>query len=146
MKHELPAKLSGIYRQKCIRRSVPLVRGFDDEFMAPQSRYTTVSKSDIQKDGRLEILAESEETGPYLILGDGGKRVFVTGHPEYDAATLDREYHRDITRGLDPKVPVHYYPDDDPSRTPMRSWRCHAMMLYTNWLNYYVYQVTPYVL
>lgn len=145
-KYELPKKLSGIYRQKTIRHSVPLVRGFDDEFFAPQSRYTTVKKQDIEREGRLEILAESEETGPYLILGDGGRRIFVTGHPEYDASTLDREYHRDIARGLNPSVPVNYYPSDDPGQSPTRSWRCHAMTLYTNWLNYYVYQVTPYVL
>lgn len=145
-KYELPRKLSGIYRQKTLRHSVPLVRGFDDEFLVPQSRYTSVRREDVEKDGRLEILAESEETGPYLIIGDEGRHIFVTGHPEYDTLTLDREYRRDQDRGLEPAVPVHYYPGDDPECKPGRSWRCHANTLYSNWLNYYVYQVTPYVL
>lgn len=145
-KYELPQKLSGIYRQKTLRHSVALTRGFDDEFLAPQSRYTTVRREDIEQTPGLQILAESEETGPYLILGDEGRHIFVTGHPEYDAFTLDREYRRDLARGLAPAVPVHYYPQDDPNQPPERSWRCHATMLYSNWLNYYVYQVTPYVL
>lgn len=145
-KYELPRKLSGIYRQKTLRHSVPLVRGFDDEFLVPQSRYTSVRREDVEKDRRLEILAESEETGPYLIIGDEGRHIFVTGHPEYDTLTLDREYRRDQDRGLEPVVPVHYYPGDDPDCKPGRSWRCHANTLYSNWLNYYVYQVTPYVL
>ena len=145
-KYELPRKLSGIYRQKTLRHSVPLVRGFDDEFLVPQSRYTSVRREDVEKDRRLEILAESEETGPYLIIGDEGRNIFVTGHPEYDTLTLDREYRRDQDRGLEPVVPVHYYPGDDPDCKPGRSWRCHANTLYSNWLNYYVYQVTPYVL
>ncbi len=145
-KVELEKKISGVYLQHTLRHKVELTRGFDDTFLVPQSRYTTVRGEDIRQNDRLEILAESEETGPYLILGDKGRNIFVTGHPEYDALTLNSEYVRDQGRGLNPDIPVNYYPDDDPARKPMRSWRCHANALYSNWLNYYVYQVTPYVL
>ncbi len=121
-----------------------MVRGFDDSFLVPQSRYTGVRREDITANPHLEIVADSEQTGPYLIIGDGGKNIFVTGHPEYDTFTLDQEYKRDLGRGLKPNVPENYYPDDDPEQTPIKSWRCHANTLYTNWLNYYVYQNTPY--
>ena len=121
-----------------------LIRGFDDTFLIPQSRYTGVDRTAIENNPRLEIVADSEECGPCIIIGDGGKNIFVTGHPEYDILTLDSEYHRDLGRGLNPDIPVNYYPDDDPTQKPMRSWRCHANTLYTNWLNYYVYQTTPY--
>ena len=112
----------------------------------PQSRYTGVSKEDIVADERLEIVAESDEAGPYLIIGDGGKNIFVTGHPEYDTYTLDIEYKRDMNKGLNPDIPVNYYPENDPNQKPIKSWRCHANTLYINWLNYYVYQITPYEL
>ncbi len=145
-KHFLPEKISGVYAYRTLHKKTPLVRGFDDSFFVPQSRYTEVRREDILKDERLEIVADSEETGPYLIIGDGGKNIFVTGHPEYDVLTLDSEYKRDIGRNLNPNIPVNYYPDNDPERKPMKTWRCHANTLYANWLNYYVYQVTPYVL
>lgn len=144
-KHELPKKLSGIYRHRTIHKSVPLVRGFDDTFLAPHSRYTGIDEEAVRDNPRLYVVADSAEAGSYLIIGDGGKNIFVTGHPEYDTVTLDREYHRDLARGLNPEIPVNYYPDNDPEKKPVKSWRCHANTLYTNWLNYYVYQITPYI-
>ena len=145
-KYELPKKLSGVYKHYTFRKRTPLVRGFDDSFLVPQSRYTGVSKEDIVADERLEIVAESDEAGPYLIIGDGGKNIFVTGHPEYDTYTLDIEYKRDMNKGLNPDIPVNYYPENDLNQKPIKSWRCHANTLYINWLNYYVYQITPYEL
>ena len=145
-KFELPKKLSGIYKHYTFHKRTELVRGFDDSFLVPQSRYTGVSKEDIDANDRLEIVSEGEVTGPYLIIGDGGKNIFVTGHPEYDTLTLDQEYKRDLDKGIDPEIPCNYYPNDDPSKKPIKSWRCHANTLYFNWLNYYVYQITPYIL
>lgn len=145
-KYDLPKKLSGVYEQRTFHKRTPLVRGFDDTFLVPQSRYTGVRREEIAKHPDLEIVAESDETGPYLIIGEGGKNIFVTGHPEYDTLTLDQEYHRDLDKGISPEIPCNYYPENDPSRKPVKSWRCHANAMYFNWLNYYVYQVTPYVL
>ncbi len=145
-KYDLPKKFSGIYKHYTLHKRTELVRGFDDSFLVPQSRYTGVSKEDIIANDRLEIVSESDVTGPYLIIGDGGKNIFVTGHPEYDTFTLDQEYKRDLEKGLNPDIPCNYYPLDDPSRKPVKSWRCHANTLYFNWLNYYVYQITPYIL
>ena len=143
-KFDLPQKLSGIYEHHTFHKRTPLVRGFDDVFYVPHSRYTGVSKEDIVNNDHLEIVAESDVAGPYLIIGDGGKNIFVTGHPEYDVLTLDQEYHRDLGKGLNPQIPVNYYPDNDPEKKPVKKWRCHANTLYANWLNYYVYQLTPY--
>lgn len=145
-KHLLGKKLSGVYVHYPIHRSTPLIRGFDDNFMVPQSRYTGVSAEDIKANDRLEIVAESEIAGPYLIIGDGGKNIFVTGHPEYDNMTLDAEYRRDLAKGINPDIPENYYTDNNPDLMPIKSWRCHANTLYANWLNYYVYQETPYIL
>ena len=145
-KYLLPEKLSGIYQQRVLDRTIPMVRGCDDVFNAPHSRYTGTRSEEIQRVPELQILAESEEAGPFLVMAQGGKQFFVMGHPEYDRMTLDNEYRRDIGKGLDIAVPKNYYPNDDPSQTPLLSWRCHANTLYTNWLNYYVYQETPYVL
>jgi len=145
-KYNLDKKISGVYLQHTLRQKVELTRGFDDTFLVPQSRHTTIHGEDVRQHKELEILAESDVTGPYLILSEGGRNIFVTGHPEYDAMTLHSEYVRDTGRGLNPDIPVNYYPDNDPTQKPMRSWRCHANTLYSNWLNYYVYQVTPYVL
>ncbi len=145
-KYDLPKKLSGIYEHYPIHKKTPLVRGFDDSFYVPQSRYTGVSKEDIVANELLEIVSESNETGPYLIIAENGKNIFVTGHPEYDTLTLDQEYKRDLDKGIHPEIPCNYYPDNDPTKKPIKSWRCHANTLYFNWLNYYVYQVTPYVL
>lgn len=143
-KELLPKKLSGVYKHRVMNRKEPLVRGFDDVFMAPHSRYTQASRQQILDNPRLKVLADSDEAGVYIVLGDGGKEIFVMGHPEYDRLTLDQEYKRDIDKGIEPDLPVNYYPDDDCNRKPLLSWRSHANNLYTNWLNYYVYQITPY--
>lgn len=143
-KELLPRKLSGVYKHRVMNRKEPLVRGFDDVFMAPHSRYTQASRQQIIDNPRLKVLADSDEAGIYIVLGDGGKEIFVMGHPEYDRLTLDQEYKRDIDKGIEPDRPVNYYPDDDCNRKPVLSWRSHANNLYTNWLNYYVYQTTPY--
>lgn len=143
-KELLPKKLSGVYKHRVMNRKEPLVRGFDDVFMAPHSRYTQARRQQILDNPRLKVLADSDEAGIYIVLGDGGKEIFVMGHPEYDRLTLDQEYKRDIDKGIEPDLPVNYYPDDDCNRKPLLSWRSHANNLYTNWLNYYVYQITPY--
>ena len=143
-KELLPKKLSGVYKHRVMNRKEPLVRGFDDVFMAPHSRYTQASRQQILDNPRLKVLADSDEAGIYIVLGDGGKEIFVMGHPEYDRLTLDQEYKRDIDKGIEPDLPVNYYPDADCNRKPLLSWRSHANNLYTNWLNYYVYQITPY--
>lgn len=139
-------KFSGVYEHYPLHKKTPLVRGFDDTFYVPQSRYTGVDKDAIVANSKLEIVSESKITGPYLVIGDEGKNIFVTGHPEYDTVTLDQEYKRDVAKGINPDIPVNYYPDNNPDNKPVKSWRCHANTLYSNWLNYYVYQVTPYEL
>lgn len=143
-KKPLAKKLSGIYEHQVYYRKEPLIRGFDDFFLAPHSRYTTVSRVDIEKHPELVVLAESDEAGVFIVLGQEGKQVFVLGHPEYDRMTLDNEYKRDVGKGLEIDIPKNYYPQDDPSKKPVLSWRAHANTLYSNWLNYYVYQITPY--
>jgi len=140
----LKKKLSGVYSHRVMNRKEPLVRGFDDIFMAPHSRYTEANRQQILDNPRLKVLADSDEAGIYIVLGDGGKEIFVMGHPEYDRFTLDQEYKRDYDKGIEPELPVNYYPEDDCNRKPLLSWRSHANNLYTNWLNYYVYQITPY--
>lgn len=145
-KEMLPKKLSGVYRHKVMNRKEPLVRGFDDIFMAPHSRYTEACRDDIVNNTNLKVLADSEEAGIYIVMEKEGRQIFVMGHPEYDRLTLDQEYKRDIDKGIEPDLPINYYPDDDCFRKPLLSWRSHANNLYTNWLNYYVYQVTPYIL
>lgn len=142
----LDKKLSGVYRHQVMNRKEPLVRGFDDIFMAPHSRYTEACREDILNTPQLKVLADSKEAGIYIVMAEEGKQIFVMGHPEYDRYTLDQEYKRDIDKGIEPDLPVNYYPEDDCNRKPVLSWRSHANNLYTNWLNYYVYQVTPYVL
>ena len=143
-KKELKEKITGIYKHRVKNRKEPLVRGFDDEFYAPHSRYTEVSKEDVENCDKLKILAESDEAGVFICISEGGKQVFVTGHPEYDRYTLDSEYKRDMGKGLNPKIPYNYYPDDNPGNRPLLQWRSHSINLYSNWLNYYVYQITPY--
>ena len=140
----LPEKLSGLYWHHVRNRKIPLVRGFDDQFLAPHSRYTEVPQDLLEKDERITILADSEKAGVFLCMALEGRQIFVMGHPEYDRVTLDSEFRRDLGKGLNPKVPENYYPDDDPGKKPLLTWRSHANNLYTNWLNYYVYQVTPY--
>lgn len=145
-KHLLPEKVFGIYEHKVIHRKVPLMRGFDDVFLAPHSRHTEVRAEDIRNEKRLNILAESDEAGVLVAIAEDGKQIFLMGHPEYDRITLDTEYKRDIAKGMDIKVPYNYYKDDNPDNPPLLTWRAHANALYTNWLNYYVYQITPYEL
>ncbi len=140
----LEKKLSGLFWHKVRNRREPLVRGFDDEFWMPHSRYTTVRREDIAAHPELTIMAESEEAGVFLIMAKDGRQIFVMGHPEYDRVTLDKEYKRDVSKGLSPEMPKNYYPDNDPQRRPLLLWRAHANTLYTNWLDYYVYQITPY--
>ena len=145
-KRILPKKLSGIYSHCVKNRKEPLVRGFDDYFLAPHSRYTEVDANEVKSCDGLKVLAESEEAGIYLCMSEGGKQIFVTGHPEYDRYTLDKEYKRDLNKGINPEMPVNYYPGNDPQSKPPLQWRSHSMCLYSNWLNYYVYQITPYQL
>ncbi len=139
-------KLSGIYRHKVLHHKVPLTRGMDDTIMAPHSRYTEVRREDVEKHPELQILAESDEAGIFLIMSRDGRQIFVQGHPEYDRMTLGNEYRRDLMKGLNPEIPANYYENDDPYSRPILSWRNMANTLYSNWLNYYVYQITPYLL
>ena len=143
-KKPLDKKLTGIFKHKVTNKKKMLLRGFDDEFYAPHSRYTTVDEEDIKKCKDLEILATSEDAGVYIVTSKKGKRIFVTGHSEYDANTLNEEYIRDLGKGLTDTMPKNYYPGNDPKKKPVMLWRGHANMLYTNWLNYHVYQATPY--
>lgn len=143
-KYPLKEKMFGVFEHQVANRKVPLVRGFDDLFMAPHSRHTEVRREDIEKHPELTILAESEEAGVFLLADTDGKKIFVMGHPEYDRVTLHNEYMRDKNKGLPIQVPKNYYPNDDCTVRPNLQWRAHANTLYTNWLNYYVYQQTPY--
>lgn len=145
-KYKRESKLSGIYRHKVLDRKVPLVRSMDDYVMAPHSRYTEIRKEDILKHPELMILAESEEAGILLVMNRNGRQIFVQGHPEYDRMTLNGEYHRDLEKGLEPEIPCNYYENDDPDTVPVLNWRNAANTLYGNWLNFYVYQITPYLL
>ncbi|MBR6366569.1 MAG: homoserine O-succinyltransferase [Lachnospiraceae bacterium] len=145
--HKIPVevgKYSGIYLHRVLDRRSPIVRSFDDVFYAPHSRYSTVSTEEIEKTENLDLLAVSDEAGPYLLKSRDGKQIFILGHPEYDRLSLDMEYKRDVNKGLDIAPPQNYYADDNSEITPILTWRCHANTLYSNWLNYYVYQVTPY--
>ncbi|WP_018692407.1 homoserine O-succinyltransferase [Algicola sagamiensis] len=137
-------KACGVYRHRNLLPKKPLLRGFDDEFWAPHSRYAYVPEHLIREQPELEVLASSEIVGPYLIKDQQGSQIYVTGHPEYDAQTLHQELIRDIDAGLSPVLPENYYPGDDMTQTPSKRWQSHAFLLFSNWLNYYVYQATPY--
>ena len=143
-KYQFEEKLFGIYPHKVYNKREPLVRGFDDYFYAPHSRHTGVKREDIADNEDLIILAESEEAGVFLFMTKDGSRIFVMGHPEYDRVTLDAEYKRDMGKGLPIEIPKNYYPENNPENRPTLSWRAHANTLYTNWINYYIYQNTPY--
>ena len=143
-KKPLDEKMFGLFWHKVLNRKIPLVRGFDDMFLAPHSRHTEVPMEDIRACEALTVLAESEEAGLFLAMADEGRKIFVMGHPEYDRVTLDGEYKRDVSKGLPIELPKNYYKDNDPENVPSLMWRAHANNLYTNWLNYYVYQTTPY--
>ena len=143
-KYPLDKKIFGVFPHHINKKNVALLRGFDDEFFVPHSRHTEVRREDIEKVPELEILAESPEAGVYLVKACNDRRIFITGHSEYDPTTLQYEYERDRGMGLEIEVPKNYYPDDDPGRSPVVRWRGHANLLFANWLNYYVYQETPY--
>lgn len=145
-KRLLPRKLFGVYEHKVSNRKIPLVRGFDDIFLAPHSRHTETPAEAIHACGELTVLAESPVAGVYLAIAEEGRKIFVAGHPEYDRYTLHNEYHRDLGRGLPIQIPYNYYPGDNPEERPLLQWRSHSNNLYSNWLNYYVYQMTPYEL
>ena len=143
-KHRLSEKLSGIYEHRVLDLNSPLLRGFDEHFYAPHSRFTEVRAADIAKHSDLRILADSAEAGVYIVASANDRLFFVTGHSEYDNDTLDAEYRRDLKKGLDPELPENYYPGDDPAKRPPNVWRAHAHLLFSNWLNYAVYQNTPF--
>ena len=143
-KHDLPKKLFGVYPHTLDKPRAILLRGFDEVFMVPHSRYTTVKREDVEAVPQLSILASSEQAGVFLIASPEGKQIFATGHAEYDARTLENEYLRDKNAGLGTAVPDHYYPDNDDTKAPNVTWRGHANLLFSNWLNYFVYQTTPY--
>ena len=143
-KLDLDRKLFGVFPHEIRKKTSPLFRGFDDIFMAPHSRHTETPSEAIHACKDLTILAESEKAGVFLAMAEEGKKIFVAGHPEYDRYTLNNEYHRDLDKGLPIQIPYNYYPDDDPEQRPLLQWRSHCNNLYSNWLNYYVYQTTPY--
>lgn len=143
-KHKLPEKLFGVFKHDTNMKKVKLLRGFDDMFYAPHSRHTEIRTEDLLKIPEIEILAHSDVAGANIISAQDGKYIFVTGHSEYDRDTLKDEYFRDVNKGLKIAVPENYFPDDDPGKIPLVTWRSHANLLFSNWLNYYVYQVTPY--
>lgn len=143
-KHSLPAKLFGVFQHTVRKRNTKLLRGFDDVFWAPHSRYTEVRAEDIEGVDELEILSDSDEAGIYIVVSKDGRRIFVTGHAEYDSLTLKTEYLRDLEKGLPIDPPRHYFPGNILSERPLVNWRAHANLLFANWLNYYVYQETPY--
>ena len=140
----LPEKISGVYPHTVERRSSMLLRGFDDVFMVPHSRHTTILREDVEAVPELKILASSREAGIYAMATDQGRQVFITGHSEYDVTTLEQEYLRDKNAGLPIDMPKNYYPNDDDTQPPLMSWRAHANLLYSNWLNFCVYQETPF--
>lgn len=145
-KYPLPEKKFGVFAHTLNGNNVKLLRGFDDVYYVPHSRHTEVRHADIEKDKRLEILSESDESGVYIVSAMKGRQIFVMGHPEYDQFALQREYERDIKKGMNIALPRNYYPGNDPKQQPLVTWRGHANLLFANWLNYYVYQETPYAL
>ena len=143
-KYALPQKLSGIYNHKVLDPYHPLMRGFDDQYLAPHSRNTDIKREDIEKHKELLVLSVSDIAGVHLVATKNGRQFFVTGHAEYDRETLANEYFRDVNKGIAPQIPYHYFPNDDSTAEPPFMWRSHANLLFANWLNYYVYQQTPY--
>lgn len=143
-KYPLSSKCSGIFTHEVYDSTVKLIRGFNDIFTAPHSRNTSVSTDAVRNHPDLEVLSASDEAGIFLVISKDERNIMVTGHLEYDAETLRDEYERDVARGLNPEVPKHYFPNDDPTKRPLNTWRSHTHLLFSNWLNYYVYQETPY--
>lgn len=145
-KYRLPSKVSGVFCHEVLYPECPLFRGFDDIFLAPHSRHTEIHVEDVVRNPALRLLAQSDEAGMAIAESKDHRQVFITGHLEYDRDTLDTEYRRDMGKGLNPAIPRHYYPGDNPQAMPMMNWRAHAHLFYSNWLNYYVYQETPFSL
>ncbi|HEY0828698.1 MAG TPA: homoserine O-succinyltransferase, partial [Bacilli bacterium] len=143
-KYMLDEKMFGVFPHTVNKENVKLLRGFDELFYAPQSRHTEVRREDIEQVEELEILSESDDAGVYIAATKDGRQIFVTGHSEYDPLTLKWEYDRDVNKGMDVAIPKNYYPNDDPIQYPKTQWRAHANLLFSNWLNYYVYQETPF--
>ncbi len=143
-KYDLPRKMFGVFEHRVLNQTESIMRGFDDIFLAPHSRHTEIRSEDIVKVNEIQLLAESEEAGVYIAGSKDGRQLYITGHSEYDPFTLKAEYDRDVNKGLPIHIPKNYYPNDDPTQTPNVRWRGHANLLYVNWLNYYVYQSTPY--
>lgn len=143
-KYQLPKKMFGIFQQHTLQPQIPLFRGFDDVFNMPHSRHTEVRREDIEKHNELEIVAESPDSGVSIVMARGGRQIFVTGHMEYSPYTLDSEYRRDLGKRDDVDMPKNYYRDNDPQKAPNVTWRAHANLLFSNWINYYIYQETPY--
>jgi homoserine O-succinyltransferase/O-acetyltransferase len=143
-KYPLPNKMFGVFPHIVLNKKAPIVRGFDDLFFAPHSRHTEIRKADVAAVSDLEIIAESVDAGLYMLASLDGREIYVTGHSEYDPLTLKEEYDRDVSKGLPIEIPRNYFPDNDPARAPEVRWRSHASLFYSNWLNYYVYQATPY--
>lgn len=143
-KHVIEHKISGVFKHHILDPMNPIFRGFDDEFFVPHSRFSEVRRTDIEKVPELSIISESDDAGVYVVMARGGREFFITGHSEYSPRTLDFEYHRDLDKGMNPSIPANYYKNDDPTQEPIVRWRSHANLLFTNWLNYFVYQETPY--
>ena len=143
-KYVLDKKISGVFKHHIDDELNPIFRGFDDVFYVPHSRFSEVRREDIEKVPALKIIAESNESGIYMVMARGGREFFITGHSEYSPGTLDFEYHRDLEKGMNPEIPANYYEDNNPDNPPIVRWRSHANLLFTNWLNYFVYQATPY--
>jgi homoserine O-succinyltransferase len=143
-KYPLERKLFGVFNHQVLNPSIQLVRGFDEVFLAPHSRHTTVNREDIMKHPELEIVSESDKAGVFMVIGNQGRQIYVTGHSEYDVQTLKNEYLRDVSKNLPIDMPINYFPENDVTKEPIHNWRGHAHLLFSNWLNYYVYQMTPY--
>lgn len=143
-KHPLENKKFGIFSHDIVDEHIPLFRGFDTKFNVPHSRFTEIWESDIKAVPKLKVISTSEKAGVFAVISTDNRQIYIMGHPEYDADTLSREYFRDINKGIDITVPENYFPNDDPANPPLLTWRAHAQLFYTNWLDYYVYQTTPY--
>src|SRR5574344_462119 len=143
-KYDLPHKMFGVFKHSVSDKKNPIFRGFDDEFYVPHSRHTEVRRCDIEKIRELKIISESDDAGVYMVMARGGREFYITGHSEYSPNTLDEEYKRDLAKGLEINIPVNYYRNDDTNNKPVVRWKSHANLLFTNWLNYFVYQETPY--
>lgn len=143
-KYPLKKKMFGVFEHNISDKKIPIFRGFDDAYMAPHSRHTEIRTADLKKIPGIKVISGSREAGVFMVISDDGRQLFITGHPEYSRDTLDKEYKRDLGKGLPIDIPRHYYPGDDAAKVPFLSWRSHANLLFLNWLNYYVYQATPY--